>query len=481
MAGLTSEGLEIKRLGEVVSSLKDEAVPIFQDLVLPDDVVDTSDSSTIGRLIGLISPSLSDLWEAVQELYWAFDPNSARGIALDNLVMYGGLTRRPASKTTATVVVWGNEGTFIPATVSSVRAVDNTFYDVLLSLSLDRSQCIGIEIDVPSVVSGTVYSIDITRGSTTVIISVTATPSDTAQTVVDSLYAQLTPYATTLTVTKVGSKLTIESSDIYEYLSFDVDNVVVVKVKGRTEVANQVAGRKEQEANTITNIATPLLGWDSVTNPQPAIAGNDEETDEALRVRFRNSKFLRAQNISDSLYSALLDLDGVSYVGVYENETSVYDPIYDLNGHSFKVVVLGGNPNAIANTIWNNKPLGIGSEGNTDVTIFDSQGFAQTVRFERPNSLPIFIDITLTTNNEFPSTGVDDIKSALVEYFRTGLGIGDDVIYSRLYTPINSVKGHQVDSMTIGVTASPSTSSNIVVDYNEIATINASAINITVS
>jgi uncharacterized phage protein gp47/JayE len=481
MAGMTSEGLEIKRLGEVITSLKEEAVPIFQDLVQPGDVVDTSDSSTIGRLIGLTSPSLADLWEAAQEVYWAFDPNSARGIALDNLVMYGGLSRNPASATTATVVVWGNEGVFIPATTSTVRSIDNAFYNIALSISLERDQCIGFKATIPTVVVGDTYGFTIERSSTSITINHVATGGDTKQTIIDDLVAQLASYSLVLTTSSTTDSITVESVNIFEYMSVTPIGLVISKIKNRTEVINQETGLKDQEANTITVIATPILGWDSVNNPSAGVSGRDAETDDELRLRFRDSKFLRAQNISDSLYAALLELDGVTYVGIYENETSVYDPAFDLAPHSFKPVVFGGNPVEIAQAVWRNKPLGISSQGNTTVTIFDSQGFPKDIKFERPISVPIYIDITLTVDEQnFPASGVADIKSALISYFLNNFGIGQDVIYSRLYTPINSVAGHQVDSLEIGTTPSPTGMVNIPIDFNQIAGLNTDNINITI-
>ena len=483
MAGLTNQGLEIKRLGEVITSLREEAVPIFQDLVLPGDVVDTSDSSTLGRLIGLVSPSLSDLWEAVQQVYWAFDPNSATGVALDNLVVYGGLTRNPASPTTATVVVWGDEGVFIPALESLVRATDNTFYNIALSVSFNREQCIGFKIDVPVVTIGQEYGFTITYGSTTINISTTAVVGDTQQDIVNDLLVQMETYSSNFSSSSSSSSSAqFETRDIFEYISVDVQGVTLSKLKNRTEVVNQETGYKEQEANTITNIATPLLGWDSVNNPQEGVPGTDLETDAELRIRFRESKFLRAQNISDALYAALLALDGVTYVGIYENETGDYDPVYDLPGHSFKPVVFGGNPTEVAQAIWNNKPLGIASEGNTRVTIFDSQGFQHDIEFERPINIDIYIDIELTVDTqEFPSNGVEEIKASLVNYFRENFGIGESVIYSRLYTPINMTKGHQVDSLTVDTVSPPTGMSNISIPYNGIASLDTDNINITIS
>src|SRR5690606_6865013 len=217
MAGLTDQGLTIKRQREVISDLKDEAQPIFQDLVPPGDIVDTGDSSTIGRLVGLVSVPIADLWEVAQQVYLAFDPNSATGIALDNLVQYAGLTRNPPSATTATVVVWGNEGTFIPAFTSQVRSEDSNLYEVTISVQLDRDQCNGFRFTIPSVTSGQTYGLDIISQSTTASLSFTAGPSDTVSTVLAELISQASTYAY-LKVSSTTTNATIETVDIFDYI-----------------------------------------------------------------------------------------------------------------------------------------------------------------------------------------------------------------------------------------------------------------------
>lgn len=480
MAGMTENGLTILRQNEVIDELKAQAQPIFQDLVPPDDVVDTSNDSTIGRMIGLYSLPLADLWEAVQQVYLAFDPNSARGIALDNIVQYIGLTRKEATATTATVVVWGDENTDILGFINTVRATDNTLYDLTQTVSLKANKNIGVKLKIPSVVNGTTYSITITSGSVTINVSQVAGPSDTQATILSSLQSQLSSH-TFLNVTLPASDIIqIESADVFTYIGISVTNLLINKVKGRTEVRNQLLGVKGQAAHTINQIATPLLGWDSVDNPFPAVSGEEKETDVELRNRFREAKFVGAQNISDSLYSSLLSLDGVEYANVYENETGVYDATYDLPGHSFKALVVGGVPADIAQVIWKNKPLGIGTEGNTSEFIFDSQGFQHEIKFSRPTPLRIYISMELSTYSGFPADGPNQIKSALAEYFRENFEIGQDVIYSRLFTPINTVPGHQINNLYIGTTASPVGVTNIVVNYDQIASLNTDDIIITV-
>ena len=113
MAGVTEAGFVPKRFNEIIASLQANAKPIFQDLVKPGEEVDTSDTSTIGRLIGLIAPDLDEVWQSLQQVYQAFDPNSATGIALDNIVQYMGITRRVGRPTFLRASVWGLLGTTI--------------------------------------------------------------------------------------------------------------------------------------------------------------------------------------------------------------------------------------------------------------------------------------------------------------------------------------------------------------------------------
>ena len=479
MAGLTKEGLIIKKQSEVVEDLKDGAVPIFQDLVPPNDIVDTSDDSTLGRLIGLYSYPLADLWQAVQEVYWAFDPNSASGIALDNLVAYGGLSRIPATRSQVTVVVWGDVGTTIFPSINSVRSRDGNLYDVLDRVDLFSERNIGARFSIEEVEPSTTYSISVSTSNTTYTASYTTNNDDSEEDVAAELSQQLNNM-TSIRSYPDGAEAVLETENIFEYISVSSVNTTLTKVKGRTEVVAQETGPISQKVGEVVNIATPLLGWDSVYNPFPAVEGRDTETDEELRVRFRESKYIRAQNISDSLYSVLMDLDGTKFVAVYENTGDTYLPEYDLPPHSFRVLVEGGSAEDIAQLIWTNKPLGIAPEGSEHVEIRDSQGYRQDIFFDRPQIKSVYIEINLTTDSDFVGDGADKIRAHLIDWFNNNLSIGDDVVYSRLYTPINMVGGHQVDRLFIGTSPNPTGTSNISVAYNEVATIDSSDITINI-
>lgn len=482
MAGLTDSGLDIKRLVEVITDLRQEAVPIFQDLLEdPNDIVDTSEDSTLGRLIGLISPSLADLWEAVQEVYSAFDPNSATGIALDNLVALGGITRFSNTYTTAQAIFTGNNGTLIPAGSVVSSATTGQSFNVVASVALSPSLASGVTVTVPTVASSTLYTITYSRITSSNTVSYTSGVGATAASILAGLKAEIDANHPQLIATVVGTTLEIDLDDIFQVTSFSTSvNLGITKVDKIGDLIAQEYGPIEQAPNTITTISTPVLGWDSVTNPISAVAGRYVETDEELRERFRVSKFERASNILEALYSALINLDTVEQVVIYENDTDVVDA-NGIPAHSFMPIVLGGISTNIAQSIWENKPLGIRSYGNTIVTIYDSQGFPHDIGFERPNPVTIYIDLDITTNSDFPQNGEQAIKDAIAAYMEAQFGIGEDVVYSRLYTPINSVPGHQVNSLTIGTSPNPTGVSNIPIAFNELFSLDPNNIVITVS
>jgi uncharacterized phage protein gp47/JayE len=479
MAGLTDSGFVIKRLAEILADDRALAVQLFQDLVSPGQNVDTSDSSALGRLISLAAPSEADLWEAAQEVYAAFDPNSATGIALDNLVAYGGLTRKEQTFTTASILVAGDTNTLIPVgqTVSSSTTAEQ--FTTVSAISLSPSTASGITVSVITLQNSAAYTITYANNTTSNTISFTSDSTATVSEVLAGLQSVIATAHPSLNSSIVGNSVVIDRDDIFQTVNFTTsDNLGIVKVRTVGEVVAVNAGPIDQPANTIDTILTPMLGWDGVINPVAGSSGEDRETDEQLRLRFRNGKFDRATNSIDSIYSALINLNGVTEVTIYENDTSLPDA-NGVPGHSFLPIVSGGLSTDIANAIWENKPIGILSYGNTTVSISDDQGFPHAISFSRPNPVVIYISMDITTDVNFPANGNDQIRSALIAYFAANFGTGDDVIYSRLYTAINSVPGHQVNSLTVGTTPSPVGTSNVSIAFDQIASLNSSNIIIT--
>lgn len=470
--GVTNEGFVLKRLNDILAEQRAKAVELFQDLVEEGDIVDTSDSALLGRLIALDTPGDADLWEAAQEVYSAFDPNSATGIPLDNLVAYAGLTRQEETSTTSPIFVSGDTNTQITAGSVVSSPFTGERFDTTSLIALTAASASGIGINILTVANSTLYRITYSNTTTTQNIDYTSDGSATEAEILAGLQAVVDGSHPSLNTSLVGNTLTITRDDIFQTVSFTTTaNIGIVKVSTVGEVIAENTGPVEQLVNTITEIATPILGWDSVTNPIAASPGSLEETDEELRLRFRNSKFDRATNTLDAIYTALIGVDNVEEVVIYENDTDAVDG-NGVPGHSFLPIVLGGLSTDIANAIWENKPIGILSYGNTTVAINDIQGFPHDISFSRPDGIVIYISIDLTTDSNYPANGDDQVKQAIIDYFSSQFGIGDDVIYSRLYTPINSIPGHEVNSLTIGTAPAPVGTVNIPIAFDEIASIN---------
>ena len=119
------------------------------------------------------------------------------------------------------------------------------------------------------------------------------------------------------------------------------------------------------------------------------------------------------------------------------------------------------------------KPAGILSFGTTTTQILDSQNIPHDISFSRPTTIDIYVDVTITTFADYPANGDDLIKQAIVDYANgdliagRGFSLSEDVIYTRLYTPINSVQGHEIDDLRIGTSPSPTGTSNIAIGATE--------------
>lgn len=482
MAGVTNAGFVPKRFNEIITSLQENAKPIFQDLVQPGEEVDVGDTSTIGRLIGLVALDLDEVWQALQQVYQAFDPNSATGVALDNIVQYMGVTRQIGRPTVLRASVWGIVGTYLPIG----QVIRGTAADQFVStteLTFSAVDFIGFSVEPTIIVEGEVCSFTFIVEEGIYTLTRTILAGDTLNTVLNDWKSQFDALLLSRYNTYIeNNKLYFTLNEYFAYVTVpSLTNSVIVDVKKRLTFNSAVEGDISSPIGTVTTILTPVFGWTSVINEISAERGSTEETDEELRERFRISKAVRANNTAEALYSQLLELEGVGFVRIYENTTDATD-LLGLPPHSFMAIVRGGTNTDIGQVVWNNEPVGIASFGNTSVVVRDTQNVERTVNFSRPTETPIYVKVQVTkTGNTFPADGVEQIREAILDYLSTNSTFGEDIIYTRLFTPINTVPGHQVDLLEIGKTPLTLGTSNITIDWNEFPISLAEYIEVTVT
>ncbi|MCP4555564.1 MAG: hypothetical protein GY836_09070, partial [Herbaspirillum sp.] len=175
-----------------------------------------------------------------------------------------------------------------------------------------------------------------------------------------------------------------------------------------------------------------ITGWTTVDNPADATPGVTLETDAELRARRSLAVASPSQGGVDSLFAGITAVPEVISVTVLENDTDVADG----NGqdpHSVQAIVVGGADQDIRDAIFIRKAPGVNTVGNVSGTSLDIQGIEHDILFTRPTVIPIFIEIDLVTGPDYPATGDQLIKDALIAYGDANFGADDDVIYTRLF------------------------------------------------
>lgn len=190
-------------------------------------------------------------------------------------------------------------------------------------------------------------------------------------------------------------------------------------------------------ANTLTVRETLIAGWAAVTNPADAQPGSAVESDAAYRNRREDELFAQGGGTLDGIRADLLQLPTVIAVGKAEN-TSMAVSADGLPSKSFCMIVhssVGADDDqAIADSIWGNKPAGMQSYGTTVVSVTDAEGEPHDVGFSRPLDVAVYVALRLTTDLNY--IGDDAMRVALIASAETPntagyLDVGVDVYAGR--------------------------------------------------
>jgi len=262
-------------------------------------------------------------------------------------------------------------------------------------------------------------------------------------------------------------------------------------------------------ANQINAVTSTVSGVDNTTNPYPTgdrdrldlngdsfVAGSPEENDAELRARARQTSGSGGAASIDSLVGTVLEIDNVNGVSLFENDTDTADS--GLPPVSFEMVIDGGTDSDVATAIFEEKAATArdygGNNGvNTSVSVEAVNGQTFDVRFSRPQTVDVDIDLSIVVTDEYAGDSV--VKRAIVNYIGgigpnganiDGLGIGKDVIINRLESRVGDVNGVVgVNSSATSYTPSTQQDSDglevIAIDDNERADVDAADGSITIS
>lgn len=113
MAGLTSTGITIKDVDEILSDIEGSQTASI------DPELNVNADSVLGQLNGIYAAALAELWELVEEVYQSAYPDTASGQSLSYIGALTGTIRRAATKTEINIDLVGTASQTIPAGIQA--------------------------------------------------------------------------------------------------------------------------------------------------------------------------------------------------------------------------------------------------------------------------------------------------------------------------------------------------------------------------
>lgn len=324
-------------------------------------------SSMAGQLKSLIVDREAALWDLMQAVHASFDPNKATGRMLDAVCSITGTIRNEESNSVATGTCVGTPNTTLDTgRVATVGTTNSRFA---------TATGVAIATGVAYTPSGT-YAFNDLRyvpGQNRHYVALGggvgngSGPSGTAE---------------SITAGGVAWK-------------FIGEGVGIVHTPFFAEVIGPIGAA----TGTLSTIATPVSGWNAVTNLTSAVAGRNEEKDASLRARREEELAAIGNTTPDAIRANVLRVNQGSTdpshqpptsCKVFYNDTDVTDG-NGLPPHSVEVLVQDGTVADIAQAIWDSVGAGTRTYGSRTDPVEDSEGNTQFVNWTRPTEVNIWV------------------------------------------------------------------------------------------
>lgn len=265
-----------------------------------------------------------------------------------------------------------------------------------------------------------------------------------------------------------GVNLTAGVAGTYVDVEFEAENV----------------GPIHAGSGTLEHIVTPVTGWASATNPADASKGANVDSDTDARARREAEIRALGESTEPALVGDLLRLDDrILKVSIITNDSNVI--VDGMPPHSFEAIIYDGptavvNNDKIAQEIWNGKATGIQTVGTTSGTALDKNGHVKTVRFSRPQIVPIYLSYDLTVDPDIsPSDQHDQVKAAAVAYADQTVRPGNTLYALKFRNLALSIEGViDVPILRLGTSASPVGTTNLIPTQRQIFSLDVSRIDV---
>ena len=473
-------GFVSKGYNEVRTELAESAQIAFADK-LGDTTLRVDDSSVLGRLFGMIALPIVQNAEVIPLILQSLDINQAEGQQLDNLLWnIHRIKRNGVGQANGLLMLYGTIGTTVSQGSEVGNYITGDSYATDDDVTFSHVSANGVDIEISSIdgVFQLAYTIDGKLSQSPNIVVQKGVTDTTIQQIAERLVDAINSQSSYLTATRNNdNSVKVIIKDRNNVGNFIVTgNMTVVRSYMPVYATSTTYSSKESLANQITLIRSSTLGWLGVTNPYYIFPSTPIESDEDYRYRAKLNLHGNPLGKYNAILFALKSVKGVTYENVQAN-TSSKETGGGIINNGLAITAQGGNEDEIAVAIFNSVSDGIATSGDIVKEVKDINGFGHEVRFSRPKSKPLQISMSLVTYADYPSNGNALIKQAIVDWFNK-LNVGEDIHYSRLYEPINSIRGFAVRNLKFGYKGGTLGVDDIIIRHNELATINAEDISI---
>lgn len=216
-----------------------------------------------------------------------------------------------------------------------------------------------------------------------------------------------------------GSTFTITALNVENPYSVNVFNGL--SISSITSPVNFIANNYRSipvPIGSLTNILTPIAGWQSLTNFTAGVIGRNRETDAELRLRRQNSIKIQGYATVEAIRARILqEVPGVTSVLIFENVTMTQSPIVVtfntqfVSGNSVQPVIDGVNLSVIPYTTSHSNTMSLLAQELTNdpriesAIVSGSGDLVLTVTMEQFENLEIEFNIVQVSGNPNYTTG----------------------------------------------------------------------------
>ncbi len=432
--GVTPAGFVRPRLPEIRVEIIEALRANLRAKGLSDDI-ETRPDSIMGVLIDTFADRETALWEMSEGVYYAMYPGSASGTSLDRAVAFSGVSRLAAERSKCYVIVYGLQGTSVPAGAQIRNRVTQTLWETAQAVTISALAAADVRL-VPAVQNSTTYTVTINGVDYSYTSDAVATIGD----ILAGLVAVLA--ASPMQVSSDGSAIRLLAVDVGEASVSATANLSTATLGSRVLAQTIDAIAEEVAPGDLDTIVTLVDGWQAVHNVVAGSVGRSTETDAELRRRYQTGVFrFGAATLPSIAPNIQREVSGIRAIQVFQNDT---DEVVDGRlPHSLHVVVDGGIEEEIAAAIYKYKAAGIDTNGAIEKTVAALEG-DQLIRFDRPTPVYVWVKAALTlqpaAEQPFPVDGFELVAESINATGQTH-EIGQDVIVQRFFSGIYQTQG----------------------------------------